>query len=294
MSSASAGVSTARVNGITMAYRRWPGSPRGTCPPVVLLHGLLQTGEGMAHLADLLCQNGEVLAPDLRGRGGTEQPGAGYDPATMADDVAALLDHLGLGRVVVIGRLHGGLVAYHLAARRPDLVRGLVLGDTTPEVNAERAASMQKGIAALPTDFPSREDAVRFYEETLRLSPARARHDLPSDLEETASGRYQWRHNLDVIAEILRESMPRSDWDVLADVRCPVLILHGQRGFIGPDTVGRMVETMPGSRAHMIYSAGYDVFLGPGSEQSLAAMQLFLRGFGDEEGERRPDPNRAQ
>src|SRR5687767_2053718 len=116
-----------RVNGIAMAFRHWPEPPHSLHPPVVLLHGVLQTGEGMRHLAERLSLDSEVLAPDLRGRGESEQPDDGYDPATMADDVAALIERLGIDPPVVIGRLHGGLVSYHLCARRPDLVCGLVL-----------------------------------------------------------------------------------------------------------------------------------------------------------------------
>ena len=129
----------ARINGVRLVYRTWPGPASPSYPPTVLLHGLLQSGEGMANLAAHVARAGPVVVPDLRGRGESDQPTDGYDPATMADDVAGLIEMLGLDRVVLIGRLHGGLIAYHLAARRPDLVRGLVLGDTAPEIDEQRA-----------------------------------------------------------------------------------------------------------------------------------------------------------
>src|SRR5687767_15782870 len=116
-----------RVNGIAMAFRHWPEPPHSLHPPVVLLHGVLQTGEGMRHLAEQLSLDREVLVPDLRGRGDSDRPDGGYDPPTMADDVDRLIDRLGIERPALIGRLHGGLVAYHLAARRPELVCGVVL-----------------------------------------------------------------------------------------------------------------------------------------------------------------------
>lgn len=272
-------VAAAQANGITLAYRHWPAPNHANHPPVVLLHGVLQTGEGMGHLAEALSQNGEVLVPDLRGRGQSEQPVDGYDPGTLATDVASLLAKLGFGPSVLIGRLHGGLVAYHLAAGRPELVCGLVLGDATPEVSRERAERVLARVAALPPRFSSREEAERFYEEGLRLPPARARHDLPSDLERCADGSYRWRHNLEVVARIEAAAMPRSDWDILARVQCPTLILSGQRGEIRPETANRMVATMPNARAQVVLGSGHDVFLGPGAEQSLAAIQLFLRGL---------------
>ena len=72
-----------------------------------------------AHLAEQLSLDREVLVPDLRGRGESDRPDDGYDPPTMADDVAELIDRLGIERPALIERLHGGLVAYQLAARRP-------------------------------------------------------------------------------------------------------------------------------------------------------------------------------
>jgi pimeloyl-ACP methyl ester carboxylesterase len=269
----------AQANGIRMVYRRWTSSPGAIRPTVVLLHGVLQTGDGMRHLAERLSGAGEVLVPDLRGRGGTDQPPAGYDPTTMAADVAALLDGLGVGGAVIVGRLHGGLVAYHLAVLRPALVLGLVLGDTTPEVSEERAARIQARLAKLPRQFADREEAERFYEEGLRLSPERAQHDLPSDLVRAPDGSYRWRHNLNIVARIEAESMPRSDWEMLAQVRCPTLVLRGQRGEISQATADCMLQTLSAGRWQTILGAGHDVFLGPGAEQTLAAIQLFLHGL---------------
>ena len=268
-----------RINGISMAFRHWPAPPHAAHPSVVLLHGALQTGDGMRHLAESLALDGEVVVPDLRGRGDTEPPADSYDPATMAEDVGHLLDHLRIARSVAIGRLHGGLVAYHLAARRPELICGVVLGDATPEVGPERAARIQAAIAALPRSFATLEEAERFYEVNLGLPPARARHDLPIDLEREAEGGYRWRHDLDIVARILAASMPRADWHVLGRVRCPALVLRGQRGEIRPEIAEQMVATMPNARVQTIVGAGHDVFLGPGAEQTLAAIQLFLRGL---------------
>jgi pimeloyl-ACP methyl ester carboxylesterase len=107
------------VNGVRLAYRHWTGPSHAQHPPVILLHGVLQSGEGMRHLAEQLSLDREVLVPDLRGRGNSDRPQDGYDPATMAGDVAGLIDRLGIERPALIGRLHGGLVAYQLAARRP-------------------------------------------------------------------------------------------------------------------------------------------------------------------------------
>jgi pimeloyl-ACP methyl ester carboxylesterase len=269
----------AEIDGVRLAYRHWTGPADAAHPPVVLLHGVLQTGEGMRHLAEQLSLDREVLVPDLRGRGESDRPDGRYDPPTMADDVAGLIDRLDIARPALIGRLHGGLVAYHLAARRPELVCGVVLGDANPEVTADRAAQALADVSALPRQFASYADAARFYEEGLGLSPDRARHDIPSDLEAAPDGGYRWRHDLEIVRRIEAAAIPRSDWEVLVRVRCPALILRGQRGEIRQETAERMLAVMPQARAQTIYGASHDVFLGPGSEQTLAAIQLFLFGL---------------
>ena len=98
-------------------------------------------------------------------------------------------------------------------------------------------------------------------------------------LKEIPDGGYRWRHDLDVVRRIEAAAVPRSDWDVLARLRCPALILRGQRGEIPTETAERMVATIPRARVQTIYGASHDVFLGPGSEQTLAAIQLFLFGL---------------
>ncbi len=266
-----------RANGIEQAYRRWAGPLESRHLPVVILHGVLQAGEGMHYLADELASWSEVIVPDLRGRGETEQPDDGYDPATMADDVAALLDQLGVGPVVVIGRKHGGVVAYFLAAARPDLVAGLVLGDTSPEISEARAQRVHERMATLPRTFASREEAERFYEVGLGLPVDRARNDIPVDLMTLDDGSLCWRHNLDLVARIEDACMPRLDWTIVEQVTCPILVLRGHRGEITPEIASRLAETPPGARVQVIHGSRHDVFIGPGSEQSRAAIALLLR-----------------
>ncbi|MFN8592944.1 MAG: alpha/beta hydrolase [Thermomicrobiales bacterium] len=267
------------VNGVRLAFRHWPPPSRNSCPPVVLLHGGLQSGSGMKHLADQLALSGEVVVPDLRGRGESDRPEDGYGPATMADDVAAFIAALGMDRPVLIGRLHGGLVAYHVAARHPDATRGIVLGDVSPEVGEERAARTIARTRALPRSFATHDEAARFYEDVLGLPIARAHHDIPSDLETLADGTLRWRHDLDIVARIEAAAMPRADWDLLAQVRCPALVLRGQRGSLSEETAARMRAVMPRATVQTIIGSGYDVFLGPGAEQTVGAIQIFLRGL---------------
>jgi pimeloyl-ACP methyl ester carboxylesterase len=126
------------VNGVRLYYEE-----HGSGDPILCIHGtsssaLVWRGAAIEALARL----GRTILYDRRGCTRSERPEP-YETsvAQHADDGAALLDALGAGSAVVIGRSYGGGVAVGLALRRPDLVRALVLleaGDVT--IDGEEAA----------------------------------------------------------------------------------------------------------------------------------------------------------
>lgn len=99
--------------------------------PVVLLHGLSDSWSAFIRVAPHLGPELRVIAIDFRGHGESSKPVADYGMHTLARDVAAVIDTLGLSRVHVIGHSMGALVAQHLAAQRPDRMESLVLIGST-------------------------------------------------------------------------------------------------------------------------------------------------------------------
>lgn len=263
------------VGDLRISLLDWPGPEQPASPPVVLLHGALQTAEGMGNLASHLARRTRVVVPDLRGRGETAQPDSGYDPDTMAADIAGLIACLGMDRPVVIGRLHGGLVAWRLAANHPEAISGLVIGDTAPEVTDGHAQRLIEATRSLPRTFATIDDAYAFYQHSLGLPLERALHDIPFDLRRSRDG-YTWRHNLDLVARIEESALPRADWDVLERVAVPTLVLRGQRGSLSPEMADRMCDLIGDCEVRTVLSSGRDVFLGGGAEQAFAAIDLFL------------------
>jgi hypothetical protein len=137
-------------------------------------------------------------------------------------------------------------------------------------------------VRRLPARFGSADEAQEFYERVLGLSPARARHDIPSDLVADDAGGFRWRHNLDLIARIEDAAAPRSDWDTLARVSCPTLLLRGQRGEVPAEMADRFCQAIGGCQVQTVLGARHDVFLGPGAEQSFGAIELFLMRLADD------------
>lgn len=99
---------------------------------VVLLHGFPQTWYEWRVIMPRLAREYRVIAPDLRGLGDSGRPGTGYDKATVAEDVWALLhDHLGINRFRLMGHDWGGPTAYALTAMHRDAVQALAIVDVT-------------------------------------------------------------------------------------------------------------------------------------------------------------------
>jgi pimeloyl-ACP methyl ester carboxylesterase len=99
----------------------------GEGPLVVLLHGFPMFWWTWRHQLRSLADAGyRVVAMDLRGYGGSDHTPHGYDPLTLAGDVAGLIRTMGEVDAVVVGPGPGGLVAGTVAADHPEVVRGLV------------------------------------------------------------------------------------------------------------------------------------------------------------------------
>ncbi|WP_234315671.1 alpha/beta fold hydrolase [Streptomyces albus] len=118
------GTGRAAVNGTSLHYRTG-----GFGPALVLLHGVPKTSYHWRHLIPKLTDRYTVVAPDLRGLGDSARPADGYDSATMSDDIAALMAHLGHETYAVVGEDWGAVVGYQLAARHRDHVRALVFAE---------------------------------------------------------------------------------------------------------------------------------------------------------------------
>jgi len=114
----------AKVAGVTISY-----TIGGKGPAVVLLHGFAQTSHMWRPLMPVLATSHTVIAPDLRGAGGSARPPAGYDKKTMAGDIRGLVHQLGYPEIKVVGHDIGLMVAYAYAAQFPGEVGKVVLMD---------------------------------------------------------------------------------------------------------------------------------------------------------------------
>ncbi|MEZ0541987.1 alpha/beta fold hydrolase [Fibrella arboris] len=104
---------------------------------IVFSHGLLWSGRMFADQVVAFRQRYRVVTYDHRGQGQSAVPDADYDMDTVYDDAVSLLEGLRLGPCHFAGLSMGGFVGMRLAARRPDLIRSLILMETTADPEPE-------------------------------------------------------------------------------------------------------------------------------------------------------------
>lgn len=148
-----------RLNDITMAYQERRQAER---PVVLLVHGFPLDSRMWGAQLDGLAAEARLIAPDLRGHGRSDAPPGPYTVDGHADDLAALLDLLGIERAIVAGLSMGGYVALAMWRRHAARVAGLALLDTraepdTPAGRANRDAGIalirERGVSALAGDL---------------------------------------------------------------------------------------------------------------------------------------------
>jgi len=117
------------VNGVNIHYEE-SGQGEET---IVFSHGLLWSNRMFDNQVTVLKDKYRVIAYDHRGQGQSEVAESGYDMDTLTDDAIALIETLKLGKVHFVGLSMGGFVAMRIAARRPDLIKTMILIETSAD-----------------------------------------------------------------------------------------------------------------------------------------------------------------
>lgn len=117
---------TVALNGMDLRY-----SERGEGEPLLLLHGFGSCADEWGSLAEKLAAKHRIVTVDARGHGQSTNPSGKFSHAQAADDIRALLDHLGIKQARALGFSSGGMTLLHLATRYPDRVDKMVIVGAT-------------------------------------------------------------------------------------------------------------------------------------------------------------------
>jgi pimeloyl-ACP methyl ester carboxylesterase len=257
----------ATVGGTRLSYvREGSGSPA-----VVLLHAFPLSARMWGPQLRTLSDRHLVVAPDLKGFGQSDTPDDrdAYSMEGYADDVAGLMDELGLEQAVVGGLSMGGYVAFSLLRRHRQRVAALVLADTraaadSPEV-LERRTNQQDQIAAEGTaNVIEAQVRALLCEHTLEHRPdlvAEVRRLMDQPAAGMTGGLEAMKGRPDATGE-------------LAEIDVPTLVLVGEHdGPSPPDVARAMADAIPDARVEVLPRAGH--------LSNLEASEEFNRALGD-------------
>ena len=214
--------------------------------PVLLIHGLGSSTLDWEFQIPVLSARYRVLALDVRGHGRSDKPRERYRMADFADDVAALIEHLQLPPVHLVGISMGGMIGFQLGVDQPHLLRSLTIVNSAPEVKAhnlrERLEIAKRWLLArlLPL-------------ETLAKALGKLLFPRPEQAELRRKVEQRWPRNdkraylasLDaIIGWGVRERLQR--------ITCPTLVISADRDYTPIEHKQAYVTELPDARLQVI------------------------------------------
>jgi len=239
----------------------------GAGAPVIAVHGLIENTIywSLPGVTARLAGHYRVIAMDMRGHGRTVTTGddPGYDPDTVAGDIESLADHLGLDRFYLLTHSTGGFAGARWAMEHSDRLAGLVLTDTTsatcpfPGTPEERAIFFEKFAASFERQT---------WEEVIAYAKKKP-FPFFRGIAEAPDNQAMWAMALEIIrigdrnriAGFVRSFYQDPDMKVegLRQIRCPALVLVGEKDdlFIEPGRI--MAEAIPTCRHVVLEGVGH-------------------------------------
>jgi pimeloyl-ACP methyl ester carboxylesterase len=224
----------------------------GTLVPVLVVPGMGESADEFDWLLDALGDR-RVLIVDVRGRGGSDAPDAGYTWADHYGDLLAAMATAGLDRPVVIGFSRGSSYAFGAALHAPAPVRGVVINDYW----ARHVGLPPEALEGLK----NQRNRGRIMAE--RMSPR-------------------------VIERVILESEEIPLWDRLAELECPLLVVRGGRkgSLVSDEIVAQYRAAYPDVQVALIPDQGHDLW-SRDVPTYLATLEPFLAAIDAQSGTRR-------
>ena len=260
---------------LTIHYLQW-GSTEAM--PLVLLHHVSSQAHTWDYFARSMSSHYRVLALDMRGHGDSQWAGEGhYTTEDYASDVAALVQHLGLQSVIILGGSLGGRVGLVYAAEHPDDVAALIMEDVGPVRPSEISQRFAQRVAAGDPEFDTIEEWADHLRGENRRTPVDFfLHSARHATKRLANGKLGLKRD----PAIQGDFVPLELWHYVEKVRAPFLLMLGsQSAIVSSEHRDRMVEMIPRGRAVTIQDAGH-IIVHDKPDEFDRAVREFLASHG--------------
>jgi pimeloyl-ACP methyl ester carboxylesterase len=235
---------------------------RADAPAVLCVHGLTRNGHDFDALGEALAGKYRVSTLDLPGRGDSDRcdDASDYGEPLYLSVLEAVIRHLDAPPLCWIGTSLGAALGMRIAERHPEWVRALVLNDSGPEVDGTALAALRARARERP-GFADRVSASAY------LRARFVEYGVETEADWSAIERYAWQRDEDGMLRLNFDPRVVSDapvppvvdrWALWQGVRCPVLILRGERSrILSRETCERMVAGRRDARWIEIPGAGH-------------------------------------
>jgi 3-oxoadipate enol-lactonase len=210
---------------------------------LVLVHEMGGSLESWDGVAPRFAPSRRVLRYDTRGAGLSQKVRGQLGIDTMADDIAALLDKIGIaGKVALAGIAVGGAIALHFAARYPERASAVAVGSPATGIESDRRAALLERVAGIEAGgmaFVVADSMQNGYGPELR-----------GDARRFEQYRARWLGNDPLSYATIYRMLAGADMqDELTRLRCPVLVIGATLDRTRPPSISQAIaRTIPGAR----------------------------------------------
>lgn len=224
---------------------------RGSGLPVLLLHAFPLSGAMWEPQRSVLEASYRVIVPDLRGFGQSSAPVGISTMDVMVDDLQALLRHLDLDKVVLVGLSMGGYIAFQFLRRYPRQVQALVLAATRATPDTDEARAGREAMAVLAETAGAASIADQMLSRLLSPNATAVVQAQVRDMIMAADP-------AGIAAAVRGMALRYDSTDLLSSIRVPTLLIGGEQDALTPPaTMQAMQNAIDGSSLTIVPGAGH-------------------------------------
>jgi 3-oxoadipate enol-lactonase len=243
----------------------------GSGEPLVLLHGLGSSCQDWEYQIPEFSRRHRVVAPSLRGFGETEITDGPHSVKTWSEDVVALIRHLDIGPVNLLGFSMGGAIAFQLATDHPDLLRRLVIVNSQPSFELDH---WTKHMMVLSRIAMARAVGMS------HLARFVAKRMFPEPHHAATRARMISRHSTNDRASYIAAVNALAGWSVeesLSTLVTPTLIVAADQDFTPVEEKRAYASQMPNAEVALVQNSRHITHIDQADELNRLVMQFLAQ-----------------